>query len=192
MFNLDAVLSGENSSSASLEQSVRKILIDLLTRKQYFHYRILTGNKKYVTPDEFSKLYDEYVSNMSTEDMKKVLKAIYHIDWEKEVKKELPQFNTENLIYFKVLVLASTNWIKDGQLGYMQQFPDEEGETIDWTRPITSELLVLKDKEREESVWNNDIMGIERRCDYKNRIIVIASRIPPISIAIGFRYTNPQ
>lgn len=192
MFNLDAVLSGENSSSASLEQSVRKILIDLLTQKQYFHYRILTGSKKYVTPDEFSKLYDEYVSNMSTEDMKKVLKAIYHIDWEKEVKKELPQFNTENLIYFKVLVLASTNWIKDGQLGYIQQFPDEEGEAIDWTRPITSELLVLKDKEREESVWNNDIMGIERRCDYKNRIIVIASRIPPISIAIGFRYTDPQ
>ena len=77
-------------------------------------------------------------------------------------------------------------------MGYIQQFPDEEGETIDWTRPITSELLVLKDKEREESVWNNDIMGIERRCDYKNRIIVIASRIPPISIAIGFRYTDPQ
>lgn len=192
MFNLDAVLNGEGSSSASLEQSVRKILIDLLNSKQYFHHRILTGDKKYVGPEEFVERYDEIVNGMSTDDMKNVLKSIYHINWEDEVKKEIPQYNTSNLIYFKVVVLSPTNWTKDGVFGYIQQFPDEEGELIDWSRPITSELLIMKDKEEEEAIWNNDIMGIERRCDYKNRIIVMASRIPPISIAIGFRYTNPR
>lgn len=176
--------------TAEIDNKIREILINLLEREGYIfelitEYRNLSPNKVF----DYRYTRQIVIDKISNDEMKQILTDKFHVDWESILQKEIPEYQSDKKIYFKVIVLSSTNWIKDGQIGYIQQFSEQDkDEHIDWNKPIISELLILNDKEREEYVWNNLIMNIEKRTDWNNRIIVVSKKIPDVSIAIGFRY----
>lgn len=176
--------------STEVENKIRETLISILEKEGYIfelisQYHNTSSNKIF----DYRTIRKKVVDKISNDEMKRILTDQFHVDWKSILQKEVEGYQSDDIIYFKVIVLSSTNWIKDGQIGYIQQFSEqEENEIIDWSKPIISELLILNDKEREEFVWNNLIMNIEKRVDWNNRIIVVAKKIPDVSIAIGFRY----
>ncbi len=175
----------------SLTDGVRKELSKLIIQKTgYFRERYLKEGSEFRAQNpDFTLWCNKVLSAMSIEEMTQVLDE-YDIDWKPIVKEKIPGFE-ENISYFRVLILLPHKWKYDPKRRNVTQRFEVKGE--DFSRPITTELLISDNPKEEEDFWYHHVIGIEK-ADYpdKSYIVIRADAGPKnkdLTIVVGLRYT---